>query len=45
MYLFGKMLRQTEHPVLLTEMLPMPDQCVVRKEGLHAAEFVVEFEV
>lgn len=45
MYLFGKMLRQTEYPVLLTEMLPMPGQCVVRKEGLHAAEFVVEFEV
>nr|MBP6827348.1 hypothetical protein [Saprospiraceae bacterium] len=45
MYLFGKMLKQTDGPFVLTEMLPLPEECVVHKHGLHAAEFVVEFEV
>lgn len=45
MLLFIKTLRQKKSPVLLTEMLPLPEQCVVWKEGSRAAEIVLEFEV
>ncbi len=45
MQLFAKTLRQAKTPVVLTEMLPLPEQCVVWKDGLRAAEFVMEFEV
>jgi len=45
MQLFAKMLRQAGTPVVLTEMLPLPEQCVVQKDGLRAAEFVMEIEV
>ncbi len=45
MQLFAKLLKQGKHPLLLTEMMPLPEHCVVEKDGLHAAEFVLEFEV
>ncbi len=44
MSLFKKMLLRTERHFLLTEMLPVPEQYIVRKDGLRAAEFVVELE-
>ncbi|MBX2889953.1 MAG: lantibiotic dehydratase [Saprospiraceae bacterium] len=44
MQLFAKMLRNQRGSLLVTEMLPMPEQCVVEQEGARAAEFVVEFQ-
>jgi len=38
-------LKQKPNTLLLTEMLPAPDQCVVDQAGKRAAEFVLEFEV
>lgn len=45
MLLFQKQLQQGAGVLYLTEMLPRPDQFVVEKEGLCAAEFVVEIKV
>ncbi len=46
MQLLAKKIRQHDGAVMLTEMLPLPDQCFVRQDGtLRAAEFVVEVEV
>lgn len=46
MLLFKKILLRSGRHILLTEMLPAPEQYVVRKGGgWHAAEFVVEIEV
>jgi hypothetical protein len=45
MILFAKMLRKRKTPPVLTEMLPLPEQCVVKKNGARVAEFVLEFEV
>jgi hypothetical protein len=42
MMLFAKMLRRGKLAFVLTEMLPLPEQCVVEKNGLRAAEFVLE---
>ena len=42
--LFTKLI-QSGQTLYLTEMLPFPEQCVVSKNGLRAAEFVLEFEV
>lgn len=38
-------LKQKPKTLLITEMLPSPDQCVVEQAGKRAAEFVLEFEV
>jgi hypothetical protein len=43
--LFSKTLKHDASPVFLTEMLPAPGECIVEKDGLRAAEFVIEFEV
>lgn len=43
--LFSKTLKRDVSPLFLTEMLPLPEHCIVEKDGLRAAEFVVEFEV
>jgi len=46
MLLFKKILLRSGRHILLTEMLPAPEQYVVRKvDGWHAAEFVVEIEI
>lgn len=45
MLLFSKTLKHNASPLILTEMLPLPEHCIVEKDGLRAAEFVVEFEV
>ena len=46
MLLFKKILLRSGRHILLTEMLPEPEQYVVRKgDGWHAAEFVVEIEL
>lgn len=45
MLLFCKMLRRKKSPLVLLEMLPLPHQCVVQKNGLRATEFVLEMEV
>ena len=46
MALFEKMLRKGAGNLLLTEMLPLPDQYVTNCDGLGcAAEFVIEMEV
>jgi len=42
---FEKMLRSGQGALWLTEMLPLPEQCFVEKDGLRAAEFVLELEV
>ncbi|MEI6409574.1 MAG: lantibiotic dehydratase [Bacteroidota bacterium] len=38
-------LRQNAKTLVITEMLPAPNQCVVEQNGLRAAEFVLEFDV
>ena len=43
--LFQKMLRNGQGMLVLTEMLPLPEQVVVVQEGHRASEFVVELEV
>ncbi|HRI58883.1 MAG TPA: lantibiotic dehydratase, partial [Saprospiraceae bacterium] len=43
--LFAKILKQKKEPLILTEMIPIPGQYVVQKNGLRAAEYVIEFEV
>lgn len=45
MLLLTKMLRTGRSPLFLTEMLPLPEQCIVQKNGLRAAELVLEFKV
>jgi len=46
MSLFAKMLRRGAGNLLLTEMLPVPDQYVANCDGMgSAAEFVIEMEV
>lgn len=42
--LFTKLI-QSGQSMYLTEMLPLPEQCVVNKDGLRAAEYVLEIEV
>ncbi len=43
--LFKKMLKQTDKSLLITEMLPVPEQYVAQKDGACATELVIEFEV
>jgi hypothetical protein len=45
MQLLGKILRQAEGICTFTEMLPLPEQWVVEKDGLRASEFVIELAV
>ena len=45
MQLFTKILKQKKEPLIITEMIPMPEQYVVQKDGLRAAEYVIEFEI
>ncbi|MCE7922974.1 MAG: hypothetical protein DYG98_07940 [Haliscomenobacteraceae bacterium CHB4] len=45
MLLFCKMLQEKKSPLVLSEMLPLPHQCVVQKSGLRASEYVLEVEV
>lgn len=45
MMLFSKMLRKRKSPLVLSEMLPLPEQSVVSKNGSRSAEFVLEISI
>lgn len=45
MLLFARCLRKNTAPIVLTEMLPLPEHAVVRKDAPHAAEVVLELTV